>query len=158
MTVFPADKNVFSKEDMLYINSVFQGVNYDKAYESAKELAHNGNRKGALLLCNYILHKVPNHVDATILKARIHSWNKRFSESIELLEQVIDLHPQYQDGYAALLDTYFWSGNHDRAKVIALKLEENKIESPELLSKVQRCLKQLKRLTHNPETPKATTT
>ncbi|NJB35612.1 alkaline phosphatase family protein [Croceivirga sp. JEA036] len=156
ITIYPADKNVFSKEDMLYVNSIFQGVNYDKAYESAKELAHNGNRKGALLMCNYILHKVPNHVDAIILKARIYSWNERFSESIELLEQVIDLHPQYQDGYAALLDTYFWSGNHDRAKVIADKLEENKIESPELMDKVMRCINQLKSLTQNSETPKAT--
>ncbi|OQD42868.1 hypothetical protein BUL40_07175 [Croceivirga radicis] len=146
LAIFPADNKVFSDADLVYINSVFSGLDYDKGYQTAKELAHSGNLEGALLLANYILHKVPGHVDAKILKGRIFSWSKRYYDSIELLEQVVELYPQYEDGYAALLDVYYWSGNNHRAAFLADKLKENRVGSDDLDFKLKRCNQQIKAL------------
>ncbi len=143
LAVYESGKKQFTKEEMVWISSVFNGRNYDNAYNSARELAHDGNYDKALLLSAYILDNVPGHIDALILQGRIHAWKKHYNKSIMLLEKAVDLHPFYQDAYGALLDVYYWSGNNSRASRIYEQMKENNIETVELIKKVERCMNRM---------------
>ena len=144
--VYETGKKKFSKEETVWISSVFSGKNFDNAYTIARKLAHEGNYGKSLLLTSYILENAPAHIDAMILQGRIYAWKKHYNKSITILEEAVDLHPFYQDGYAALLDVYFWSGNNARASYIYKKIKENQIETVELIKKVERCMSQIKSL------------
>ena len=119
------------KRELLRIQSTFRGRDYDRAFELARDLAHEGEYHKAIELCQYILSEVPSHVDAEILLGRILAWEGEFSKSAGILEQVIRKYPHYEDAYAALLDTYYWGGDFKRS--IALKshidrhFKENKV-------------------------------
>lgn len=107
------------KKELLRIQSAFRGRNFDRAFETARQLAYTGQSDRAIELCQYILAEVPEYVDAEILLGRILSWEGEFQKSAGVLEQVIQKYPNYQDGYAALLDTYYWGGDIKRS--LALK-------------------------------------
>jgi len=142
--IYETGKKKFSKEEMVWISSVFNGKNYDNAYDIARKLAHEGNYDKSLVLAQYILENAPGHIDAMILQGRIHAWKKHYNKSIAILEKAVDLHPFYHDGYSALLDVYYWSGNNARATHIYKKIKENHIETAELVKKVERCMNQIK--------------
>ena len=144
--LYKADSDQFSKEELVWINSVFTGKNYDNAYITAKELAHEGNYKKALLLSSYVLQNAPGHIDAMILKGRIYGWQKRYNKAIATLEYAVDQHPFYHDGYAALLDVYYWSGNNIRATYILEKIKANDLETVVLIEKVERCMNQIQHI------------
>ena len=129
-----------NKQELIWINSVFNGTDYDNAYETARSLALDGDRERALLLCSYILSKVPGHADTEILMGRIHAWQGEYERSIEILEATILKYPVYADAYSALLDVYFWSGNHQKALLIQKLIERNNLQNKELLKKLDRAL------------------
>ncbi|MEO0572331.1 MAG: sulfatase-like hydrolase/transferase [Bacteroidota bacterium] len=141
--IYETGKKKFSKEELIWISSVFNGKNYDNAYSTARKLAHEGNYDKSLILSTYILENAPNNIDALILQGRIYAWKKHYNKSISLLEKAVDLHPFYHDGYSALLDVYYWSGNNIRASHIYGKIRENNIETVELVKKVERCMDQI---------------
>jgi len=128
----------FSKRDIAWINSVFNGKDYDAAYRKARELALNNNSQHALLLCSYILAHVPGHVDTEILMARIYGWQQHYGKASAILEKTIDEYPNYASGYAALLDVYYWSNNDKRALEIALLAEANNIRTKDVLDRINR--------------------
>ena len=144
LALFKTSKNTFTKAEMVWISSVFSGKNLDNAYSISRKLAHEGNYQKALLLSSYVLENAPDHIDALILQGRIHAWKRHYGRAISLLERAVDLHPFYHDGYDALLDVYFWSGNNSRAIQLQEKIRENDIETHELSKKVTRCLNQIK--------------
>ncbi len=127
-----------TKEELVWINSVFSGTNYDNAYETAKELAFDGKQEKALLLSNYILSQVPGHADTEILMGRIHSWDHNYSKSQEILENVVSKYPVYGEGYAALLDLYYWSDQNHLALRLEQKLIQNKMDDIEVWKKIER--------------------
>jgi len=141
--IYETGKKRFTEEELVWVSSVFNGKNYDNAYTMARKLAHEGNYDKALLLSAYILENAPGHIDALILQGRIYAWKKHYNKSIALLEEAVDLHPFYHDGYSALLDVYYWSGNSIRASHIYGKIKENEIGTVELIKKVERCMDQL---------------
>ena len=128
-----------SPRDMIYVHSIFSGDDFDKAYEIARGLAHEGHQDRAMSLTSHILWQVPGHVDAEILMGRLLSWEESFGKSAEFLERVVHTHPGYEDGYAALLDTYFWSGKHRKALQMQPLIEENLGGSRLLQAKLERC-------------------
>lgn len=136
--IYKVSKRKFSKEDMVWINSVFTGSNYDNAYAKARDLAHTGKYERALLLTDYILNNLPTHVDAMVLKGRIYAWQKQYEIAIDILEPTIKKYPHYTDGYEALLDVYYWAGKNDKAPFVRKHLIENKISKAELEIKLER--------------------
>lgn len=148
-TIYETGKKKFSKEELVWISSVFNGKNFDNAYSIARKLAHEGNYDKSLVLSTYILENAPNNIDALILQGRIYAWKKHYNKSISLLEKAVDLHPFYHDGYSALLDVYYWSGNNIRASHIYQKIRENNIETVELVKKVERCMNQIEGVDNN---------
>lgn len=147
--IYETGKKRFSKEEIVWISSVFNGKNFDNAYNIARKLAHEGNYDKALLLSLHILENAPGHIDALILQGRIYAWKKHYNKAITILEKAVDLHPFYHDGYSALLDVYYWSGNSIRASHIYGKIKENEIETVELVKKVERCMNQIEGVEHN---------
>lgn len=138
LSLFKVSKRRFTNEEKVWIQSVFNGSNFDNAYATARSLAHKGNADRALLLCAYILSEVPGHIDAQILQGRIYAWSKEYAKSLATLEAAVKKYPHYQDAYAALLDVYFWSGKVTNYVWVAAQMERNAIESAQLDQKIER--------------------
>lgn len=141
LTIFRKEKSSYTNKEMVWISSVFNGKNFDKAYEKARDLAHNGNRERALLLCQYILDNIPNHIDAMVLKGRIYAWNRNYLNALEIFKDAMAKNPNYADSYSAALDVCYWAKDKNMAIEIYEKMKENNVISIELDEKVQRCLK-----------------
>ena len=130
-----------TKQEMIWINSVFNGSDFDNAYQTARALALNGDYNRALLLGSYILNEVPGHADTEILMGRIHAWSGDYERAAEILEGAILKYPVYTDAYSALLDVYFWSGNSVKAIQLQQRIKMNRLSNEELEAKLKRALR-----------------
>ncbi|PCJ97158.1 MAG: sulfatase [Flavobacteriaceae bacterium] len=142
-SIFPQAKNIFTKQEMIWVNSVFNGNNVDNAYFTARSLAFNNKRDRALLLCKYILFKVPGHADTEILMGRINGWEGHYENAIHILREAIRKYPTYVDGYSALLDVYFWAGRNEEAINLASAISRNRINDKEVFKKIKRARKSI---------------
>ncbi len=148
-TLFKFEIPGFTKREIAWINSVFNGKDYDNCYRKARDLALQNNSKNALLLCKYILANVPGHVDTEILMARIYGWQQHFDKASAILEQTIEKYPSYASVYAALLDVYYWSNNDAKALEIAALAEKNNIQEKSVQEKIGRAKNIIKRNQNN---------
>ncbi len=130
---------------MVWINSVFNSDDYDRAYKTARDLAIEGKRERALLLCQHILEEVPGHADTEILMGRIHAWNKEYAQAATILETAIKKYPVYADGYSALLDVYFWADTNYKVADVKALIRKNRIENDELYQKIKRAEEKMKK-------------
>ncbi len=134
-----------SKSDIVWINSVFNGRDFDNAYKIARDLAFDGETERSLLLCKYILEKVPGHADTEILMGRIYAWNKEYNKAANILETAIKKYPVYADGYAALLDVYFWSDTNYKVESLKERIKKNSIRSNDVINKIKRAEAKMKK-------------
>jgi phosphoglycerol transferase MdoB-like AlkP superfamily enzyme len=133
------------KSDMVWINSMFNGNDYDNAYRTARELAIEGNRERSLLLCRYILEKVPGHADTEILMGRIYAWEKDYERATTILEGAVKKYPVYADAYAALLDVYFWSDTNYKVAPLKEQIRKERIQNEQLSTKIKRAEDKMKK-------------
>ncbi len=145
--VFKKSGREFTKQEMVWISSVFNGKNFDNAFETARELAFRNEWDRAKLLCEFILAKIPRHADTEILMGRIYAWQKEYNSAIETLEEVIRKYPIYIDGYSALLDVYFWADKNERAVELLNIMERNNLKSVEIDQKMTRAHRHLQQQT-----------
>lgn len=136
--ILPYEIPPVSPRELVWVHSVFSGSDFDKAYQIARSLAHEGQREHAKWLARHILWEVPGHVDAEILLGRLYAWQQDFDKSAEILEVSVSNYPVYEDGYAALLDTYYWSGQHQKAMGLQGAIERHIPDSILLKEKLQR--------------------
>lgn len=129
-----------NKEELVFVHSVFNGRDYDKAYMTARSLAFEGERERAEIICRYILSQVPVHADTHILLGRIHAWDGDYAQAIIILEKTISKYPHYADAYAALLDVYYWSGELHEAEALATLIEQRQIDHPEVNARIERAM------------------
>lgn len=141
----PSTKDDFTKQEKIWVNSVFNGKDYDNAYNTAKEMAFDDDRERALLLCRHILSQVPGHSDTEILMGRIYAWNGDYDRSVAILQEVIRKYPIYEDGYAALLDVYFWSDRNEKVLDLYTDIERNKIKTKRIAVKMTRAYEHIKK-------------
>ena len=125
---------------MIWIESVFNGKDFDNAYEHAKSLAFNREYGRALLLCEYILSEIPRHADTEILMGRVHAWKGDYEIAIQILNGVIKKYPKYEDGYCALMDAYFWSGGNNSTYEIQRFAKKNGVQDKILNEKFERSI------------------
>ena len=137
-SLFASTLEVPTKEEQVWINSVFNGDDYDDAYQTARRIALDGNTDRALLLCRFILNKVPGHVDSEVLMGRIYGWKEEYNTAMEILERTVQKYPVYEDAYSALLDIYFWSGQNYKVPLLERKLKLHDINSSEIKVKLKR--------------------
>lgn len=134
----------FAKDQIIWINSVFNGDDFDNAYDTARSLAFDGDKERALLLCRYILTKIPGHADTEILMGRINAWQGKYETAVQILREAIRKYPTYSDGYAALLDVYFWSDRDNEALALYKLIVRNGIEDKDIKKKLSRAYLKLK--------------
>lgn len=139
------NKIKFTNEETVWINSQFNGKNFDNAYQTARELAYNKEPEKALLLIKFILSEIPSHIDAKILQGRINAWEGNYDTAITIFEECLVTNGGYDDIYNALLDVCFWSDNNDRVLTLIDKIEENNIKSDAVNKKVVRAYRELKK-------------
>jgi tetratricopeptide (TPR) repeat protein len=142
LSLFTLEREKFEEGEMVWVNSVFNGQNYDKAYVTARDLAFKKEYKKSLLLCRYILSEVPGHIDSKILMARINAWEGHYDSSISILKECIKMIPDYVDSYAALFDVYFWSGKTMEAYDLIEQVEQNSSSADEVADKIARAKKE----------------
>ncbi|MFD0797517.1 sulfatase-like hydrolase/transferase [Maribacter chungangensis] len=137
-----SDERKFSKSETLWLQSVFNGKDFDDAYTTARKLAFNKDWDRALLLSDYILTEIPRHADTEILKGRIYSWKKEYGKSIATLKEVIRKYPEYIDGYCALLDTYYWANPEQDIRQVLYQITAHGLNDDILNKKIQRANEQ----------------
>ncbi len=137
-------ENTFTKEQEIWIQSVFNGQDFDEAYGTARKLALNNDWERALLLCKYILSEIPRHADTEILMGRLYAWQENYERSISILKKVIEKYPDYEDGYCALLDTYYWADRNENVLWIEESVKKNQLNQELLTEKIARSLQKVK--------------
>jgi tetratricopeptide (TPR) repeat protein len=132
------DKREFSKTETIWLQSVFNGKDFDDAYKTARKLAFDSDWDRALLLCEHILSQIPRHADTEILKGRIYSWKEEYDKSVIILKEVVRKYPEYADGYCALMDTHYWSNPEQDIRPLLQQIERHQINDALLNVKIER--------------------
>jgi phosphoglycerol transferase MdoB-like AlkP superfamily enzyme len=151
--IFPDSLNIyrkpnykFSESEMKTIQKMTKGLNFDQTFYLARENAFNKKYKTALLLCNYILNELPNHADARTLKGRVLAWNGNYKKAEQTLLNVLKRNPYYSDGYAAILDLYWWSNQDEKAKTIYKTALKNKLTNAAISFKMAKAYQRLQNI------------
>lgn len=138
LAIFTLKKEKFSESEIVWINSVYNGQNSDKAYLTARELAFDKEYQRSLLLCRYILSEVPGNIDARILTGRVNAWQGNYDKAIEILKSCIQMNPEYTDSYSALFDVYFWSDQDKEGFELIDIVQQNSSSAGDVADKIAR--------------------
>lgn len=136
LKTFKVQKFEFTQQQLKFIESLIINKNSDEQFIVARDLAHNGKREDARLICNYILNEFPNHSDVSILKGRTFAWDGKFDEAETEFLKVIKKNPYYDDTYLAILDLYWWSESDDKAIKLLTKDVMKHMTNPEISFKL----------------------
>jgi len=138
LTIFSVQKEKFTPAEITYINSIYDGSNFDRSFFKAQDLAFDRKWDEALLLCRYILSESPSHIDTKILMGRLQIWKGNYQESVKILKECIAMNPNYIDSYAALFDVYFWYDKYEEGLALVDIVQENSASANEIYSKISR--------------------
>lgn len=138
LTIFSVQTEKFTPAEITWINSIYDGSNFDRSFFKARDLAFNKKWDDALLLCRYILSESPSHIDTKILSGRLHIWKGNYEESVKILKECIAMNPNYIDSYAALFDVYFWYDKHAEGLALVDIVQENSASANEISNKITR--------------------
>lgn len=136
LNIYTTKKYKFTKEEQQQIVKITKGFNFDEVFMMAREKAFSKNFETAKLLCVYILSKLPNHVDARILKGRILAWSGAYKEAEKEFLIALERTPYYDDVYLALLDLYWWSDQDEKSESLGVKANRNKIVNADVSFKL----------------------
>ena len=145
MAVFAVKEEKFTDTEIIWINSIYNGLDSDKGYFIARDLAFDKDFDKALLLCRYILSNAPSHIDTKILTGRVNVWKGNYKKSIEILNESIQMNPNYIDSYAALFDVYFWSERHRDALELIELANQNSSSVGEIADKISRAKREARK-------------
>jgi phosphoglycerol transferase MdoB-like AlkP superfamily enzyme len=145
MVVFSVKEERFTDSEIVWINSVYDGLDSDKGYFIARDLAFDKEYEKALLLCRSILSAAPSHIDTKILTGRINVWSGNYKASIDILKECIKMNPNYIDSYAALFDVYYWSERHREALELVELVQQNSSSVNEIANKITRAKKEARK-------------
>ncbi|WP_273566785.1 sulfatase-like hydrolase/transferase [Maribacter halichondriae] len=146
LAIFSVQKEKFTDSEIVWINSVYNGQNFDKVYMIARELAFKKEYEKSLLLCRYILSESPSHIDTKVLTGRVNVWMGNYDKSIEILKACIKMNPNYIDSYSALFDVYFWSDRTTEALDLIEIVQENSSNANEIADKISRARMQARKM------------
>ena len=89
------------------------------------------------------MSEIPRHADTEILMGRLYGWKEDYEKSISILEKVIQKYPEYEDGYCALLDTYYWADKNENVLRIKESVKKNELNQELLNEKIARSLQKV---------------
>lgn len=136
LKIFKVQKFDFTEKQLSFIHQKTKDKNADEQFLIARELAHNGKREEARLICNYILNEYPNHNDVQILKGRTLAWDGKYEDAAIEFLKVIKKNPYYDDPYLAILDLYWWSEQEEKSINLFTKEVMLRITNPEISFKL----------------------
>ncbi|WP_426092077.1 sulfatase-like hydrolase/transferase [Flavobacterium sp. DSR3-2] len=122
----------FTAEEFSTIKKLTKGLDHDRIFFLARDLAFKKEREKARLLCNYVLNDLPNYGDVRTLKGRILAWDGDYKNAEKELLEVINRTPFFGDSYLALIDVYWWSNQNKKAVAIGKQALSNQINDAEL--------------------------
>lgn len=144
---FKVQKFEFTKNQQKFIDSITKNKNEDEQFFAARELAFNGKKEEARLICNFILNEFPNYSDVRLLKGRTLAWDGKYEEAEVEFLKVIKKTPYYDDAYLAILDLYWWTERED----ISLKLIKKDVminmTNPEISFKLAKANHRMNKIT-----------
>jgi len=146
LAIFTLEKTVFNESEIVWINSVYNGQDSDKAYLTARDLAFNDEYDKALLLCKFVLSEVPSHIDTKILTGRVNAWKGNHDMAIEILRACIKMNPNYIDSYSALFDVLFWAGKQHEAFELIDIVQQNSSDAAVIKDKIQRARNEYRKI------------
>ncbi len=101
---------------LVSVPSSWAGENLDSLFLEARHAAIDlGDRASAIEMCQHALELNPDYHDFRILMGRCYSWEGDYVRAEAELAQVVKADETYQDARNALLDTYIWSGQDEKA-------------------------------------------
>ncbi len=145
LAIFSVKKEKFTESEMVWINSLYNGQNYDRYYMIARDLAFEKDYQKSLLLCRYVLSESPSHIDTKILSGRVHAWKRDRDKAIEIFKSCIKVNPNYIDSYAALFDVYFWEGRHKEALELIDMVNQNSSSVHMISNKITRAKREARK-------------
>lgn len=122
-------------------------LNADSLYEQARINAFGNNHQLAHEQCDSILKNYPLYTEVKLLKARIYSWDKNYSEAQSLLEKILAESPDNMDAFKAITDNSLWNNQYEDAILFAekgLRVNPNQIDLLLNKAKAQMQLKRYK--------------
>ncbi|AUP79793.1 sulfatase-like hydrolase/transferase [Flavivirga eckloniae] len=143
LNIYITPKTEFSPKQLASINKHAEGKTYDDVLFIARDLSFKKQYKTARLLCDYILNEYPNYTDARILKGRSLAWEQDYEKSEKVLLNAIKRSPYYDDGYLAILDMYWWSGQDEKSIKIFEQAITNDVINPEISFKMAKAFKRI---------------
>ena len=105
-----------------------------KWLKQAQQHATVGHLDEAERLCHKILDVSPDHADAQLELGRVLYYRRRLTESIEILEPVLQREPGNTDARILLIYGYVEGGDHARAIALAHEIREHSKNPGELLA------------------------
>jgi lipoteichoic acid synthase len=148
--IFPESLNIyarpnieFSTEQLAEIKKLTKGLDFDQMFQVAKEKAFKKEVETAILLCDYILSKIPNHIDARVLKGRVLAWEGLYVKAEIELISALKRSPYYEDTYLALLDLYWWSDQDKKSIDLVEKVHESKIGNADISFKLAKAFQRM---------------
>ncbi len=136
LNIYTTKKYKFTKEETQQIVKLTKEFTFDEVFMIAREKAFSKKFDTAKLLCVYILSKLPNHVDARVLRGRILAWSGSYLEAEKEFLKALERAPYYDDVYLALLDLYWWSDQDEKSESLGLKANRNKIVNADVSFKL----------------------
>ncbi|NQV42647.1 MAG: YaiO family outer membrane beta-barrel protein [Candidatus Marinimicrobia bacterium] len=101
------------------VSPIVAGENLDSLFIEARTAAkESGTRDLAIEMCQHALEINPDYHDFRILLGRCYSWEGNYERAEEELSQVVAVAESYQDARNALLDTYIWSKQDEKAMAL----------------------------------------
>ncbi|MCO6175295.1 sulfatase-like hydrolase/transferase [Flavobacterium sp. NRK F10] len=130
--IYVKSRKKFSQEQQEKVERMTKGMDFEQAFQLAREKAFTKEYDDALLLCDYILDAKPNHSDCRALKGRVLAWKGDYSGAEVELLKVIKGVPRHYDSYIALIDVYHWSKQEYKLKEILKKALRNGANDPQI--------------------------
>jgi YaiO family outer membrane protein len=87
----------------------------DDLYTQARELAFNGKREEARILCEMALAKSPNYSEIAVFMGRTYAWDGNRAAAREIYKGVLEKEPYYIEAVLAMADVELWDDKPDKA-------------------------------------------
>jgi len=88
-------------------------INNDSLYNTARQLAFNGQRAKARSICREILHYKNDYYDAFVLIGRTYIWDNQPDSARMVFQEILSVKPGNYDAIDGLIDTEYKSDNYE---------------------------------------------
>lgn len=96
-------------------------TNPEAAYQTARDLAHNGDYQQAIAIYTRLLRDHPENADYLLGAGQAYLWQGRPAAAVPLLEKGMAIAPDYEDIYHALSQAYENSRQPQKARAVYRK-------------------------------------